>query len=480
MTIFDLQLIREAPPAIIVVVAVSIVLLLAFSGFLLLRYLTQRRLRIFLHRTLPCSHEQSRFSRSKSLFDILLDIGLSMESLDLISGRLDWIASIHTLDHRLLNDRVSGTVNLYGTYASFVTKIKAELQGQPNGGQNNLSERSWWSKIKAKLTGDSSKQPPNVESLKIASTINSMEESEEQLLERTVEQRHIFNAMFIALRDETKTAMARRLGIAHRFDYLTNEMFQVVGRSEDRHIVACIDYSTKNLSADLLVSLGTVSSIAGGSMWALGSVAEGLGGHGVIESVEVAGGAETVGLAELGEAVLVLGMISLTIGAAKKIGKWLRELSLRTYQAEFKCQMEALNEIFFANGEEAAFRVPRLVIYALELEDEHLSDLLSQLRDRRPVDTSSAYMNRFALAVATEAYTLNRKMQQKFQGEIKRLIENVRNFSRNGRSDLAGLHLYINKDVVFLPSQLPHKQLKQIRETQIKLLREVSQLSKRG
>jgi len=288
--------------------------------------------------------------------------------------------------------------------------------------------------------------------------------------------------MFQALRDETKTKIARRLGIIHRFDYLISETFRSVAENDSRHLVASLDFESDS-NADLFMSLGRLSAIAGGTMWAIGSASDALAGasdaSSVISDIGTSGDTSIFeGLEDLGEMLLIAAPMFLAYGGIKKLGERWRERKLRKYKDEFKNYMEELSDHFFVNGEEQAMRVPTLIINALIIEQARLDDLAERFQRVLLGRNPKSNISRFSFTAIREGQFLNKKMLSKFRREIERLLRNVRRYNASGRSDIAGLHLYMNKDLVFLPSELSQKKIREIQECQWQLLGEVDRLKK--
>jgi hypothetical protein len=322
-----------------------------------LRYSARRRVRTFLHKPLPCSFDASIFPRTKSLFDILIDLGFSLKCLELLTSELNWFHGITQLNHSALNQQVANSITLFGSYTSFISAIKA--------------------KLKAGVFGAKFLEPPTpLESAVLPKGVNGKNES----LKRLLEERQAFNAMFAALRDETKNVLAQKLGIAHRFDYLTGEVFRSLGENKKRHLAVSLDFRTHS-NADLLVAFGTLSMAAGAGFWALDSAGEVLAT--TSEAVGAAAGAESaiggeaageVGLEGLGEAFFYLGIFLFAFGTAKRAWNWFRGWSLRKYQNQFKAHMEQLAARFQEKGRDA-LRVSQTIIHALEIELSRLAGI---------------------------------------------------------------------------------------------------------
>ena len=448
----------------------SMTILLGLLWFLLWRYRARRRLRLFLFRALPCSLDRSRFFRSKSLFDILIDFGVSLESLTLLSmdsgpllcEPLCWIPVKRRLNYWQLNEAVKESVEFYGTYEAFVTAMKARLQGTPT-----------------------SVEPSNIEQDLMHTGDQSITKIRLPSYERLVEERRAFDIMIRALQNETKTELARRLGITHRFDYMTSELFRSIAESEERRIAVSLTYkpTSKADNADLFLVLGQLSAMAAASLWAMDAASTAVAWGAGASDWDFSLGTEGAdggfeGIEGLGELALIAGAIFLTAGVFKTIGKFWRERHLRRYQTDFKRHMEALAALFFKQGEEAALRVPKLVIEALALEQARIEQLLGLLQHKPLGGDPKSNISRLARVATREAYILCRKMLGKLMREVEGLLQNVSRYAKDGRHDLAGVHLYMNRDLVFLPSQLPEKQLEEIHATLKQLFQEVDRLRK--
>jgi SH3-like domain-containing protein len=209
-------------PRIIIGFIVSMVIILGVLGIIFRRSLLQRQLHRFLHKTLPCSMDRSLFPSGKSLFDILLDLGISLESITLKSmdsgvlqrEPLCWVPAKGRINHDELNDSVKESVEFYGTYELFVTAMNASQQDVPDVAIPDI-------------------MPQHRQTRQ-----GSVGREGHGSLERLIEARKVFEAMVHALCDETKINLARRLGIIHRFDYMTSQLFRSVAERENQRIAA--------------------------------------------------------------------------------------------------------------------------------------------------------------------------------------------------------------------------------------------------
>jgi hypothetical protein len=434
---------------------------LGMAAWLWPRMWRRRRLRAFLHRTLPCSLDPTCFPRPKSLFGILLGLGISLESITLMSMHsgtllrepLCWIPQQGNLNHQDLDAAVQEAVAFYATYEGFVTAMKATLLGNPPPVLPACRSEA----LPGPPTGA---RPPARHSIA-------------QLLE----ERKAFASMMHALHDEAKTSLARRMGLASRFDYTTGELFRAISETADRPIVAALDH-TGPADQDFFTAFARLSAVAGSSMFALSATSQLLStvaDAGGLDFAGAAGGSEGAfeGLGDLGELLLLLGGIVMTVKLVTWVGKLWRERHLRRYQSELKRQMSQITARFFEQGEAGALRVPRRVVQALAVEEERLKALVGQLR-RTPIgDDPGSNIHRLGLMAAQHSHALYAQIAEKFSRDIERLLHHVCHYRKVGRPDLAGLHLYLNKDLVFVPSQWPEEELSHIRETVNLLLSEV-------
>lgn len=463
---FDFKQITQYTTFLILSIIVLIALVSIFFFYLIIKYRKYRTIkkrRKFLYTPLPCSIDRTLFLCKKSLLDILFDIGLSQKSLDYLCNELGWIHPKGDLNHFYLNEKLSDSVTKYGNYESFVIQTKAHLQGLSQITSPVVQSKSL--DITKRLILDPTYAKTYRENYKIDLNMNIHNEA-------IIEERKVFNSIFINLRDETKTMVAKRLGITHRFDYLTTEAFRVVGESDKRHLVSSLD-PDKYLGADLLQAFGALSATGGMALLGIDALLDATIANGVATAGDASGD-----LGDLGELVLIVGAVFYTAGLLKKISRSIRERKLTKYRNEFKMHMEALSDQFFSQGEEQALRVPRLVIQALEIEKTRLeqlnTSLLSTLSKRKTnQNISSLYFD-----ATKEAIRINDKMLEKFSKEINNLLRNVKKYVQNGRKDLAGVHLYINKEISFLPSQLPEQKLNEVNQSQIQLLQEIIRLNK--
>jgi hypothetical protein len=171
------QLFQRLTPEILLAVLIGAGIIAFLLVLLLNRYRSRLRLRIFLYKPLPCTVDRMRFLRSKSLFDILIDMGLSKKALDYLYKELGWIPSEGVLGHIDLNTKVSDSVAQYGNYESFITHSKAQLQGFP---KNSLPE------VQSRAV-----------SLDRRPILDEPSPDKSLAIEKIMEERRVFNSMFI-------------------------------------------------------------------------------------------------------------------------------------------------------------------------------------------------------------------------------------------------------------------------------------------
>ncbi len=430
-----------------VVGSLLVILVLLFRA-----HLRRQRLRIFLHQPLPCSVFPNLFPKQRSLFDILMDLGVSRECLEYVFEELKWVSQEEPLRHSTLDRRVKETVSKFGDYVTFIETARGYLRGQKSGA------------TKAKKLLPTPHEKPT--------THASSQQDLRVKLKRALEEREAFNRMITSLIDETKTDVARRLGIIHRFDFWTGEAFRAVAENDKRAIAKSLDYET-NSNAEMLLCLGKLSVAGGVSMLALDWGAEALEGVFGDTSGDVGDSGD---LGDLGELALILGAISIASGVLSGIGKAWRERNLKKYQTEFRKHMEYLSETYFGQERGHALRVPRLVFQGLELEKQRLSELVENWKsDPIEGDTKNVWFV-LGLAATTEAQKIIATALQRFQKELGDLIKNIRAYAKAGRQDLAGIHLYLNRALAFLPSQVPEHKIKTIQECERRLMEEVVRL----
>jgi hypothetical protein len=210
------------------------------------------------------------------------------------------------------------------------------------------------------------------------------------------------------------------------------------------------------------------------------SILENVGDGGGIQVGGDGGGEGLEGLEVLGPVALLASVAMLTAGGVRRLRRFWRERHLRPLRKEFQDKLEALFYRFVGDGHEKAFRTARLVIGAMELEVHRLEQLMRPPTRTGSREKSSSNRGRVARAVLRDTRELARRMLGKCDREISGLITSVQRYAERGRADLAGLHLWANRDLVFLPSQVPPDDFADIERCQLRMLAEIARLRRPG
>ena len=426
---------------------------LAVALLLVWHWYHRAKLRRFIYRPLVSSDNERIFPRPKSLLDIVLDLGVSWESLNYLAVSLHWIPKKGSFSHKSLITAVGTTVAQEGTYSHFILATKAHLQG--------LSPTA--------LPAIHDSTPGH--GLASAGPATGSRQNDTNALRR--QQLAALRVMLEALRDEAKSNAARTLGIVYRFDAVAAEVFRDFTRDANLRFAVSLDVKT-NSAADLFLASGVLFAGIGGSVAAFGTAGQAFDGfvQGVhLSRTGMANDSFLDGMETFGEGTAWVGLGIVALGAIVKSAEWLRMRKFRKLQRDVKQQLEALYESFSSLGSQQ-WALPHAVMFALRIEVERLQHLKQSLGSRPMDERRTSNVTKVARIVTEETLKVYSRTLDRFRVQVEALARSVQGFASEGRRDLAGLHLYGNEQLIF--DQLPNELLERLHTTYASLLKEAA------
>lgn len=411
----------------------------------------RRKLRLLLYSPFPCSRNQLKFPKAKSFYDILVDMGISLQSFQYIDENLNWIPANDQLEHFALDNKVQCTLENFSSYGEFINQSK-----------NNLH---------FKLDDLPAKEDKEIQfPIKGGTKI-----PENPRIQEFIEARNAFSNLIVSLRDEAKVEVAKRLGLVHRFDYLSTEMFRELTQNKERSWTLSLDFKTHRKD-DLIIALSALSGTVGGTLWGVSQLGELAGTAEAAEGLTAGENMDPEAMGECGEDMMELALVGLVLGGAWKFVKNFKHRHLRKYQEELKVNLEKLTDVFIENGDERGLMVPKLIIHAFEIEKERLKELLGHIKSHPIRGRKRSHYAKFANLAVKESLKVTNLAAKKFNVDMSKLLKRIMLFNQGGRPDIVGVMLYWNKDLIFLPSQVSPELIEKIEISSEKVFKEIQRL----
>ena len=455
----------------------------------------RRRVAHYLFTPLPCTFDPARFEASKSLFDVVWDIGLSDTALELLH-ELQLLPRAGRLDYAALNRTLDSYVDQLGSYRNFVYECQSQLRKYPH--------LLTWNR-------DGFAAPDGA--------LTNYVEEEDARLDRyhADPTKPLQNRMAAYLYDDAKTALARKYGLALAFDY---QSFQLLKRCNARSVQETHDlltytdvgahdreqFWTKVKAASSAGSVALLEVAKGGTAVAGDAAATaasaGLADAAAGAAAEAAAGAAAEGGAAIatevagalalsriaGQFVPIVQAVVLAYGAvqagryvwrrSQRSNTWLRERRLRNLQTALSERLDAMYARYeelrdTMNQNMTPFAPAHELLALCEFEEQRLATIADQM----PARTGGGDLGLLRAHLGRHAVDVSAGLSKGLAVYLKALIRDTDAQLASGNKADAALHLFLNKDLVFVPQVLDEIEAQEIAMLAADVSAEVARLN---